>query len=142
MSRSPCDEVSASAYTGLPAAVLYVLRSEAVAIAALTALLYARSGASWWMFAALWLVPDLSMLGYLAGPFWGARIYNSVHAYATPVVLALCALLLNAEGLVPVALIWANHIAIDRVLGYGLKYPSRFGWTHLGPLGKEARAQQ
>ena len=28
---------------------------------------------SWWTFAALFLVPDLSMLGYLAGPSVGAR---------------------------------------------------------------------
>jgi hypothetical protein len=134
MSRSPCEEAQASTYTGLPAVVLYVLRSEALAFAALTVFLYARSGASWWMFLALWLAPDLSMLGYLAGPFWGARIYNSVHAYATPVVLGLCAFLVGAQWLVPVAMIWTNHIAIDRVLGYGLKYPSHFGWTHLGEL--------
>lgn len=90
------------------------------------------------MFAVLWLVPDLSMLGYLAGPFWGARIYNSIHAYATPVTLSFCALLLGATQLLPVALIWANHIAIDRLLGYGLKYPSGFGDTHLGRTGRHS----
>jgi Domain of unknown function (DUF4260) len=139
MSQSPCQEAEARAYTGLPAAVLYILRSEALAVAALTVFLYGHSGASWWIFAALWLAPDLSMLGYLAGPFWGARIYNGIHAYTTPIVLGLCAFLLGARGLVPAALIWTNHIAIDRLLGYGLKYPSRFGWTHLGPIGKERR---
>ena len=142
MSKSPCEEARASGYTGLPAAVVYVLRSEAVAVAALTLLIYARTGASWWVFAALWLAPDLSLLGYLAGPYWGARIYNAVHAYATPIVLGLCAYLLHANGLLPFAVIWANHIAVDRVLGYGLKYPSRFGWTHLGAIGKDAKAAQ
>jgi Domain of unknown function (DUF4260) len=140
MSQSPCEEAQASAYTGLPAAVLYVLRGEALAVAVLTVVLYAHSGASWWLFAGLWLAPDLSMLGYLAGPYWGARTYNAIHAYATPVALGLCAYFLNAKGLAPVALIWANHIAVDRVLGYGLKYPSRFGWTHLGQVGKAAKA--
>ncbi|HEY3705602.1 MAG TPA: DUF4260 domain-containing protein [Terracidiphilus sp.] len=142
MSQSPCEEAQANGYTGLPAAVLYVLRVEALAVAVLTVVVYAHMGASWWMFAALWLLPDLSMLGYLAGPYWGARTYNAIHAYATPVALGLCAFLLNAKGLLPVAVIWANHIAVDRVLGYGLKYPSRFGWTHLGRTGKEAKAQQ
>jgi Domain of unknown function (DUF4260) len=139
MSESPCQEAASGTYTGLPASVLYILRSEGLAIAAVTAILYARSGASWWVFAVLWLVPDLSMLGYLAGPFWGARIYNAIHAYATPVTLAICALILRADALVPIALIWTNHIAVDRLLGYGLKYPSKFGWTHLGAVGQTPR---
>jgi len=29
------------------------------------------------------------------------------------------------------ALIWFAHIALDRLLGYGLKYPTRFQDTHL-----------
>ena len=139
MSQSPCQDAAPPGYSGLPASVLYILRSEGLAITALTAILYARTGASWWAFLVLWFVPDLSMLGYLAGPFWGARIYNAIHAYTLPATLAICALILRSDTLVPVALIWANHIAVDRLLGYGLKYPSRFGWTHLGPMGRAAR---
>jgi Domain of unknown function (DUF4260) len=30
-----------------------------------------------------------------------------------------------------VGLIWLAHIGIDRVLGYGLKYPTGFKDTHL-----------
>jgi hypothetical protein len=41
--------------------------------------------------------------------------------------------------LLPVALIWANHIGVDRLLGYGLKYAEGFGWTHLGRQGKQAQ---
>jgi hypothetical protein len=139
MSKSPCDEAESRAQTGLPASILYILRWEGLAFAALSAVLYARTGASWWWFAVLWLAPDLSMLGYFAGPFWGARIYNSVHAYATPVTLGFCALLVGAHGLVPIALIWANHIAVDRLLGFGLKYPAGFGYTHLGFTGRARR---
>jgi hypothetical protein len=47
--------------------VLTLLRLEGLAVAAASAVLYARTGASWWLFAALWLTPDLSMLGYLQG---------------------------------------------------------------------------
>lgn len=141
MSQSPCEEVQSRSSTGLPASILYILRSEGLAITALTAVLYARTGASWWVFAVLWLAPDLSMLGYLAGPFWGARIYNAIHAYATPVTLAICGLLLRNDLLLPLALIWTNHIAVDRLLGYGLKYPSSFGLTHLGRVGKAATQQ-
>jgi hypothetical protein len=31
------------------------------------------------------------------------------------------------------ALIWVAHIGFDRMLGFGLKYPSRFKDTHLDP---------
>ncbi|MGA9062674.1 MAG: DUF4260 domain-containing protein [Terracidiphilus sp.] len=116
--------------------VVFLLRLEGMAVAAVSAALYARTGASWWLFAALWLAPDLSMLGYLAGPCRGARVYNAFHTYALPIVLALAALLLHTRGVLPVALIWANHIGVDRLLGYGLKYADGFGWTHLGRIGK------
>jgi hypothetical protein len=116
--------------------VLFLLRFEGFAMAAITAVLYARTGVSWWLFAAVWLVPDFSMLGYLAGACWGARIYNAIHTYVTPGALALCALLLQAHVALAIALIWANHIGVDRLLGYGLKYADGFGYTHLGRLGK------
>jgi hypothetical protein len=111
------------------------LRLEGVAAAALSAVFYQRTGASWWLFAALWLTPDLSMLGYLGGPKLGARIYNAIHSYVTPATLAVTALLLQSPALLPYALIWINHIGVDRLLGYGLKYPEGFKWTHLGRLG-------
>lgn len=116
--------------------VLILLRIEGLAVAAVSAVLYARTGASWWLFAGLWLTPDLSMLGYLAGSCWGARCYNAIHSYVLPAALALNACLLNAPAVLPFALIWANHIGVDRLLGYGLKYSDGFGWSHLGRLGK------
>jgi len=117
------------------------LRLEGLAAAALSIVFYARSGASWWLFAALWLAPDLSLLGYLAGPRLGARIYNAIHSYVTPATLAVTALLLQSPAMLPYALVWMNHIAVDRLLGFGLKYPDGSGWTHLGRLwGRRAEA--
>lgn len=116
--------------------VLTLLRLEGLAVAVVSAVLFARTGASWWLFAALWLVPDLSMMGYLAGACWGARSYNAVHSYVVPGVLALSALLPHAHAILPIALIWVSHIGVDRLMGYGLKYSDGFGWTHLGRLGK------
>jgi hypothetical protein len=112
-------------------------RAEGLVIAAVTAVLYARAGTSWWLFAALWLVPDLSMLGYLGRPCRAARIYNTFHTYLLPGVLALTGLLIHASNVLPVALIWANHIGVDRALGYGLKYSDGFQWTHLGRIGRQ-----
>ena len=132
LNSQPCPSVTAP--------VLVFLRLEGLAAAVVSAALYARCGASWWLFAALWLAPDLSMLGYLVNSCWGARIYNAVHSYVTPATLAVVALLLHQGVLLPFALIWTNHIAVDRLLGYGLKYPQGFGWTHLGRLGKRVPA--
>jgi hypothetical protein len=118
------------------ATVLPLLRLEGLAAAALSAVFYAHTGASWWLFAALWLAPDLSMLGYLAGPRWGARVYNAIHSYVTPATLAVSSLLLHSPSLLPIAFIWINHIGVDRLMGYGLKYPQGFGWTHLSRLAR------
>lgn len=114
-----------------------LLRLEGLAVAAVAALLYARTGASWWMFAALWLLPDVSMLGYLGRPCRAARIYNAAHSYVVPLTLAAAGMLLHAHAVLPFALIWANHIAIDRMLGYGLKFSDGFVWTHLGTLRRQ-----
>lgn len=126
-----------SAPAQLPLTVRYILRIEGLALAAASAVLYARTGASWWLFAAVWLAPDLSMLGYLVSPCRGARVYNAFHTYTMPIVLGLMAAALHVRGLVPYALIWVNHIAVDRLLGYGLKFSKGFGFTHLGVLGKQ-----
>jgi hypothetical protein len=124
------------ASAGARGSVVTYLRLEGLVVAAVSLALYARTGASWWLFAALWLVPDLSMLGYLSRPCRGARIYNAFHSYVAPGVLALSSLLLQAPAVLPVALIWINHIGIDRLLGYGLKYSDGFAFTHLGRIGK------
>jgi hypothetical protein len=121
--------------------VVYWLRCEGLAAVALSGYLYSQTGASWWLFAALWLVPDLSMLGYLASSRVGARCYNFVHSYVVPTALACAALMLHRSALLPFSLIWFNHIGADRLLGYGLKYPNAFGDTHLGRLSKSKPAE-
>ena len=124
--------------TGVPA---MLLRLEALFIVIAASMAYAWSGVSWWLFAALFLVPDLSMLGYLAGPKTGAALYNAGHWYGLPMVCIVCGLLLALPWVLAVGLIWAAHIGVDRAFGYGLKYPEGFGVSHLGLIGKARRAQ-
>ena len=83
----------------------------------------------------MFLAPDLSFVAYLAGARLGAAGYNAAHTYAGPIALGLA---LSVGGTVNpgLALIGAAHIGFDRVLGYGLKYNSRFGDPHLGVPGK------
>lgn len=117
-----------------------ILRLEGGALLAVATLLYARSGESWWLYAGLFLVPDLSFAGYLAGPRVGAAAYNAAHATLGPALVGVAGLVLAEPTAVAVALIWAAHIGVDRLLGYGLKYGAGFGFTHLGRIGRDAAA--
>lgn len=110
-----------------------LLRAEGATIASFCALIYSQTGASWWLAVALLLAPDLSMLGYLGGPSLGAATYNLFHTYTLPAILAAYAFVSGGTGTVAfaLALIWTAHIAVDRLLGFGLKYPSSFKDTHL-----------
>lgn len=113
-----------------------LLRLEGAAAFAAAVALYAHGGFSWLLFAATLLAPDLAMLAYLAGPRAGASGYNAVHTYVLPVPLVAAGLLTAAPALTAGALIWIAHIGLDRALGYGLKYPTGFGDTHLGRIGR------
>jgi hypothetical protein len=113
-----------------------MLRLEGVAVFAASAALYSRAGFSWPLFAVLFLAPDLAMLGYFAGVRVGAGAYNVAHTYALALPLALFGFLAGRPAILTVALIWIAHIGFDRALGYGLKYPTAFGDTHLGRIGR------
>jgi hypothetical protein len=113
-----------------------LLKLEYAALTAAALAAYAMTGGSWWLFALLILVPDLSMLGYLGGPRLGAWCYNAVHSWVAPVGLGLAGVAAGSPMTVHLALILAAHIGIDRTLGYGLKHESGFRDTHLGRIGQ------
>jgi hypothetical protein len=119
-----------------------LLRLEALALFLAAIALYVHSGASWKLFAILILAPDLSMAFYLGGPRIGALAYNAAHSTVGPIALAAIGYFVGPAILVSVALIWAAHVGFDRALGYGLKYPSGFGDTHLGRIGRARAAPQ
>lgn len=108
-----------------------LLRLEGTAITIAAVAVYADAGFSWWSFALLVLAPDLSMVGYAAGPRIGAATYDAAHTYVPPIVLATIGVLLGADAATQVGLIWLAHIGVDRAIGYGLKYRSGFKDTHL-----------
>ncbi len=117
-----------------------LLRLEGVVLACAALALYRWAGGSWFMFAVLLLAPDLSMLGYLVSPRSGAIIYNAVHVTLGPALLGAIAAALREPLLAQLATIWFAHIGLDRALGYGLKYPAGFGFTHLGRIGRDKGA--
>jgi Domain of unknown function (DUF4260) len=108
-----------------------LLRLEGMVVLAAAVALYFDAGFGWLLLLVLFLAPDLSMLGYLAGPRVGAASYDIVHTYALPVALGAVGVVAGAELATQLALIWLAHIGMDRALGYGLKYPTGFKDTHL-----------
>jgi hypothetical protein len=116
---------------GVTGGVKRMLQLEGVALLALAAGLYAHLIGDWRMFAILFLAPDVAFAAYLFGPRIGALGYNAVHSTIGPVALAAAAVMLNVHLALAVALIWLAHIGFDRALGYGLKYATAFGDTHL-----------
>jgi hypothetical protein len=86
----------------------------------------------WGLFALLFLVPDVSLLGYLrSANKTSATFYNLVHCYALPLMLGLLAWERGSVLGGQLALIWMSHISFDRCLGYGLKFPESFPYTHI-----------
>lgn len=112
-----------------------ILKTEGLVEAALGLAVFAATGESWWLFAAVVLLPDVSMLAYLAGPRSGAVAYNACHSTIGPGILALVAWQLAAPLWLAYAATWFVHIGVDRALGYGLKSSQAFKQTHLGELG-------
>ncbi|WP_311171687.1 DUF4260 domain-containing protein [Halobellus ordinarius] len=109
-----------------------ILRLEGVGLFAAATAAYFTLGGPVWLFLLLALAPDVSMLGYRAGPVVGSRLYNAFHTTVGPVALGAAGVLLGVTPLVWVALVWGAHIGADRAVGYGLKYPTGFTDTHLG----------
>jgi len=120
--------------------VTILLRLEGLALGLLCVWFYATFHRSWWLFAGLILLPDLSMLGYLAGPRIGAAVYNAVHSWTTVVLLFFIVWYVwqGDNLLLSLLFILGAHIGFDRALGFGLKLPTGFKDTHLGRIGKAA----
>lgn len=111
-----------------------LLRLEGLFVLAAALMVYATLlHGRWWIFVVFFLAPDLSLLGYAFKnrPGLAAALYNSAHTYVLPLLLAVAAWTAGWRPGELAAVIWAEHIAFDRLLGFGLKYPQSFKETHL-----------
>jgi hypothetical protein len=115
------------------------LRLEGVAVFGAATAAFVWLDGPLWLYLVLALAPDLSMLGYLAGPARGSTIYNVGHTYVAPIALVGLAAALGLQFGILGGLVWAAHIGADRALGYGLKHPTAFSDTHLGRVGAARR---
>lgn len=96
--------------------------------------LYFNNKYSVLLFFICYFVPDISILFYQFGPKTGQKFYNALHNYVFPIIIAGVNMwFVHSEWLYMIALIWVAHIAMDRMLGYGLKYDT-FKHTHIQNL--------
>jgi len=122
--------------------VQWALRLEEAAQLAVCIGLFGYGGLvpySLWWFWGLFLLPDVGMLGYVAGPRLGAWTYNTLHHKGLFAVLALVGVLAGVPLLTAAGLIGYGHAAFDRMMGYGLKLPQGFRFTHMGNIGRDPR---
>jgi hypothetical protein len=113
-----------------------LLKIEEAAMFALALVAYNVLDLPWWWFFALLLMPDLGALGYLAGPRVGAATYNVAHHKGVAILLWLVGVIFYLIPVAVAGIILFAHSSMDRVLGYGLKYPDSFQNTHLGQIGR------
>lgn len=94
-------------------------------------------GLSWWAMSLIFFAPDLGFLGYLLGAKNGALAYNLVHLYGFGFALLAIGLVAGMPALAGIGALLAGHVGFDRMLGYGLKSPEGFAFTHLGHIGRK-----
>ena len=118
-----------------------LLKAEQAAqlMLAIIALYYQPLHFAWWLWPVLFLSPDISMLGYLAGSKSGAFFYNLFHHKAVAGILIAVGYMGHLQVWLFIGILLWAHSAFDRLMGYGLKYNDSFNHTHLGAIGKAAK---
>lgn len=118
-----------------------LLRAEGLLVCLAGLWLFEQTSGRWLWALPAFLLPDLAILAYGVGRRFGTTVYNILHSYLAAAFLFLAGLceLLPADVGAGLAALWLAHIGFDRALGYGLKLPTGFFDTHLGPIGPAAR---
>lgn len=114
-----------------------LLRLEETGQFLLSILIFYHLDYSWWIYPACILLPDISMIGYLFNPKSGALLYNFFHHKLFAVIVLASGSWLDISSLSLAGAILFGHSAMDRILGYGLKYNDNFKHTHLGWIEKK-----
>lgn len=94
----------------------------------------------WWAWIPIFLLPDLSMLGYVFGNRVGAFCYNLFHHQLIAAIVTGVGFVFKLPMVELAGLVLLGHSSLDRFMGYGLKLQQGFGYTHLGTIGKATTA--
>lgn len=112
----------------------FTIQIEEAALTAIAIYFLSRHnlGLPVWAWALLFFSPDVSALGYLISPRFGAFTYNLFHHRTIALVIFVLGSLINQPVLTTIGILLFAHSSFDRLLGYGLKYPDNFKHTSLG----------
>ena len=113
-----------------------LLKFEELFIFGLSIFLFSKLDFAWWWYPVLLFTPDISMIGYLINTQVGAATYNFIHFKALGISIFVIGVILASQPLQLAGLILFGHSSMDRILGYGLKYPDAFKHTHLETIGE------
>ena len=117
----------------------HLLKLEELGQFILSIVLFNQLNYAWWVFPAIILLPDISMLGYLVNSKIGAWSYNLFHHKLVGITLLILGFWLSQPFSMLVGIVIFGHSAMDRLFGYGLKYENDFKNTHLGWIGDKKR---
>ena len=117
-----------------------IISAEYLVAAVLVAVFYVVVGDfAWYWLPVLFVLVDISMVGYAISNRVGALVYNTGHSLIGPALLALIYIATTNEIVLFITLTWLFHVFVDRALGYGLKHVEGFHHTHLGQIGKKTK---
>ena len=111
-----------------------ILRLEGLAVFLASLYFFNQISGDWFLFVLLIIVPDISMIGYLKDKKLGSITYNLVHNYVLALAVIFYGILANSDLVTSLGLILSAHIGTDRLVNYGLKYPSNFKDTHINKV--------
>ena len=114
-----------------------LLRIEELAMFGLAIYLNSFLPFEGWVFWALFLTPDLGILGYLVNTKVGAIAYNLFHHKGIAIALYFIGFFTMINELTLAGVVLFGHSSFDRVFGYGLKFFDNFKNTHLGMIGSK-----
>jgi hypothetical protein len=113
-----------------------IIKLEEAGMFLLSIYLFSQLGYTWWLYLVFILTPDISIAGYMFNNKTGAICYNIVHHKGLAIIIYIAGSSLANPPLQFAGLILFGHSALDRMMGYGLKYYEGFKYTQLGVIGK------
>ena len=115
----------------VPDTVRFWLRAEGAAALVAAGVLYQSFGGNWLFAIPLLLAPDLSAIGYVAGPWIGSFVYNLFHNWLIGLATLGLGFWLKSDLAIFAGIVLIGHVGMDRIAGYGLKHVTGFKDTHL-----------
>jgi hypothetical protein len=115
-----------------------LIRLEELAQLLLAIYLFSLLPFAWWLFPALILIPDVSLLGLLINKQIGAIAYNLIHHKAVGLGAYMLGSLLGIPLLTLVGVLLFGHSSFDRMVGLQLMEVRSQSNPALGSIGQGA----